>query len=474
MARENQGLQIALIIFVMLTIILGVTTFLFFRSYDDADTRARQAQKDADAAKTAAAAKASENNQLKTQIIGFKDTDEMSAVTEEFNKDMKAYAGAFPETTHVYRQVVAQLAKALQDKSSALVAMQGELDKFKADYKVREASKDPQIKDFENAATKAGQDLAGERAKFKADYDRITAAEAAMKGDLDKARKDAAAQMAENAAKIQDLEKRLANLGERYKQRNREYEGITKETYEVAAGEVEWVNQRAATAWINLGRADALGRMISFAVFDRDATDLSKAGKKASIEVTEVLGDHLALARVVDDNPSNPIMPGDKIYTPVWVPGEKRHFGLTGFVDLNGDGKSDMNLLRDIIAASGGVVDAWTDDKGENHGQMTMRTRYLVMGEEPTGQMQGVLQSGQNQMIDKAKELGIERLPLDQLLTRMGWKNQTPVVHYGPGSNVNDFRAKAPEGVPRVSTGKVSDLYNKPRTPPKPGANGAF
>ena len=34
MARENQGLQIALIVFVMLTIILGVTTYLFFRQYE--------------------------------------------------------------------------------------------------------------------------------------------------------------------------------------------------------------------------------------------------------------------------------------------------------------------------------------------------------------------------------------------------------------------------------------------------------
>ena len=34
MARENQGLQIALIIFVMLTIVLGVTTFIFYHKYD--------------------------------------------------------------------------------------------------------------------------------------------------------------------------------------------------------------------------------------------------------------------------------------------------------------------------------------------------------------------------------------------------------------------------------------------------------
>ena len=36
MARENQGLQIALIVFVMLTILLGVTTYLGFRQYNDA------------------------------------------------------------------------------------------------------------------------------------------------------------------------------------------------------------------------------------------------------------------------------------------------------------------------------------------------------------------------------------------------------------------------------------------------------
>ena len=35
-ARENQGLQIALIIFVMLTIILSVTTFLFYRNFKGA------------------------------------------------------------------------------------------------------------------------------------------------------------------------------------------------------------------------------------------------------------------------------------------------------------------------------------------------------------------------------------------------------------------------------------------------------
>ena len=35
MARESQGLQIALIVLVMLTIIFGVTSFLFWKQYDN-------------------------------------------------------------------------------------------------------------------------------------------------------------------------------------------------------------------------------------------------------------------------------------------------------------------------------------------------------------------------------------------------------------------------------------------------------
>ena len=47
MARENQGLQIALIIFVMLTIILGVTTYLFFRQLRRGRQQGHTSQADA-------------------------------------------------------------------------------------------------------------------------------------------------------------------------------------------------------------------------------------------------------------------------------------------------------------------------------------------------------------------------------------------------------------------------------------------
>ena len=40
-ARENQGLQIALIIFVILTIMLIVTTYMFFSSYSSERDKAK-------------------------------------------------------------------------------------------------------------------------------------------------------------------------------------------------------------------------------------------------------------------------------------------------------------------------------------------------------------------------------------------------------------------------------------------------
>ena len=45
-ARENQGLQIALIIFVMLTIVLIVTTYLFFSNYSDQRDKAKALAQD--------------------------------------------------------------------------------------------------------------------------------------------------------------------------------------------------------------------------------------------------------------------------------------------------------------------------------------------------------------------------------------------------------------------------------------------
>ena len=55
--------------------------------------------------------------------------------------------------------------------------------------------------------------------------------------------------------------------------RGKQLEDVKKETFEVADGEITWVNQRNGTVWINLGRADSLGRQTSFSVYAADTND---------------------------------------------------------------------------------------------------------------------------------------------------------------------------------------------------------
>jgi hypothetical protein len=464
MARENQGLQIALIIFVMLTIILGVTTYLFFRQYEDANNKAK-ANLDEHAKVSRQLADSTKDLEDLKQMIGAKGEKVDKITNEIFNEDMKKYGGAYPEETRVYHQLIEKMANTINEKNNEVAEVKARIAKLEEDFRVREANKQPQIDDFKKAAADAGKDLAGERTKFKTERDRLTQDEARLQSDLDAARKQGKAATDAIDEKLYKANQEKQKLIALNKGLTEKQEQLTAQKFDVPNGEIRWVNQRTGTVWIDLGRADALQRQITFAVYPSDISDMTVGGKKGSIEVTQILGDHLAEAHISDDKMIDPIVPGDKIFTPVWAPGEKRHFALAGWIDLDGDGKSDMLTVRDLITANGGVVDCYVDDKGKKVGDMTVNTRYLVHGEAPSDRSNAAILAPFTKMQDQASRLGIQKLQLPDLLQRMGWKNQTSVVRYGPGANPKDFAAKPDDGPQKKSTGVVSDVF-KPRTPP--------
>jgi hypothetical protein len=218
-----------------------------------------------------------------------------------------------------------------------------------------------------------------------------------------------------------------------------------------------------------------LARQTSFAVYPADTSDVTDAGNKASIEVIQVQGAHLAEARIVDDDVADPIMPGDLIHTPVWAPGQRQHFALNWRIDVDDDGKSDLELVRNVITMNGGVVDFWVADDGQFNGEMTTNTRYLLTGKEPGVNERPEVIRAYSEVNTRAAELGIRSMPVAELLARMGWKNQSPVVRYGVGAKASDFRAKPPEGVPRSSSGNVSPLYQfQDRKPPRSSGKSAY
>lgn len=466
MARENQGLQIFLISFIMLTIILGVTTFLFYKQSQEQGIEAAKAVEEAATQKNAATTAIQDLNDVKDKL-GVPQTATRDSIGDDYKADDELYMANLPVGQHTYRTALEDQFNALKRTNESLTDTLAANKTLKKQIEDLEGNKAPLVAAQKTRADAAVADLD----KAKADYNDARSALTTQQttqyqGYVQQNQQAVQAQQNLNE-QIASHQGRIEELSQLLETKNETIREIRKPTFEMADGKIRWVNQRTQTVWIDLGRADALQRLTSFSVFPADTNDVTKGGKKASIEVTQVLGDHLSECTITEDQHGDPVMPGDVIHTPVWAPGEREHFALGVGIDIDGDGKSDLARVRNVITMNGGVVDCYIDAAGERVGDFTDSTRYLVKGAKPDETAgEGVL-AANTRMIDEAKERGLMTITLKALLDKMGWKNQTPVVHFGRAGNAADFRVQAPDGGPKVSTGEISPLFKPPTGPAK-------
>lgn len=473
MARENQGLQIALIVFVMLSILLGVGAFLSYRQYQEVTLAANEQKREAKKANDLAQERLNEVNELK-RMLGAAETEKLDKISEQFNKDVKSWGEQLKKENLLnYRAVCQGMAAVLKEKAKEGADRTVEVQTLKDKYEAREGAMKGQIEEHQKERRKSEEDYAAEREKVKASLARTTKEQGDVQQKLEATQKEGTTALAASEKQVKAVTEEKKKLDKDVRDLTRANARLKSDIPESFAGEISWVNQQTRTAWINLGRADGLTRLALFSVYPGESTDLKKAKKKAGIEVTQILGEHLAEARIVDDNMNDPVIRGDKIQTPVWNPGERRHFALAGFMDLDGDGRSDTRAVHNLIVSNGGVIDAEIDDKGKRVGEITSNTRYVVLGAPPDTKGGGSAQlTAFNALLGQADRLGIERIPLNELLNRMGWKRQTKVVQFGPGANPAAFRS-APDGSPQKSTGATSEIF-QPRQPPRAPGRSAF
>src|SRR5581483_2017659 len=177
-------------------------------------------------------------------------------------------------------------------------------------------------------------------------------------------------------------------------------------------------------------------------------------GKKGQIEVTQILGDHMAEARILDSTLANPLLPGDKIYTPLWDPGRPERFAIAGKIDIDGDGKDDRDQLKSIIALSGGTIDAELSPEGNLTGAISSDTRYLIEGPP-----QDKARTAFEKLAADAKLMGVERIGIDKFLDHIGWRAGNELVRFGTNSNIDKYAGEQPDGGKPVSPGRTSDLF---------------
>ncbi len=447
-ARQDQTLQIFAIIATGAAIVsIG---FLVYVNRLKADYRQQAEKLQSDKSAEATKARQLQNeNEAYRQFMGMGQFDSLDAVQKQYDEDMQNFASTFQESDRVYRTIVARLDaenKRSTDQESQAKEREKEL---KQRLLATETEKDEQIKKFEETLKKVEADAASERNKFNAARADLEDKRQELVEAIERQRDSYETQVEGLNTQVADLNSQLAKA---LKSRQKLLDERAKDdpSFEIADGAIAWVNQANRTVWINIGQGDSLRRQVNFSVYEQTEADAGKAPKKASIEVTRMLGDHMAEARIIDDDARNPILPGDWIYSPLWHRGKQIRFALTGVLDLDGDDRADLQQAKDLIALNGGAIDASVKEDGSFEGEMTVETRYLVLGDYPEKPSQANLRSSWEAMTREASNLGVDTITLQEFLNQMGYKPLDRTVVLGSGSRASDFIPKPSKFRPRT------------------------
>lgn len=441
-ARQDQTLQIALIIFAILLVVFAGFTYYFYKQYSDTSQQLAAMTTDREDQRSAVGNLQDQVQTLRQQM-GFEQFADAEAIATQFEKDKESLMGAVPEEKKTYRDALLVTYAANQGLAQANAVEKATNKSNEAKLAEVEAGHKAQVERLNADKKQIEQEAAAARNQFTQ-----------ARNELDK-NKQALAKQLDDQSRAFDEERNTlvaarnaaeeeANTRQRTIDRLKELRKQEDFSFEVADGQVTWVNQASNTVWIDLGSADALRQQVTFSVYDTEETDAGKAEKKGSVEVVRVLGEQMAECRVLDDDPRNPILPGDYIYSVAWHQGQPQHFALTGLIDLDGDGRSDLGLAKDLIKLNGGIVDAAPNpETGELEGEMTVDTRYLVYGERSEGGNSETLRKVWDDMHDQANALGVELISITDFINQMGYRSEDRAVNLGSNVNASDFRPRA-------------------------------
>ena len=333
-ARENQGLQIALIIFVTLTVLLSLTTFVFFRNYQNEQQKSKDAQKEAGDATQKAK---NVHDELDKFVLysGLPMPDEKKSgddavkdATDAWTKDMAAFqalrSGALPDDEKSYRKMIAGLQGIVGSQHTQLEKQAADLRDAKANYDRKTTEYEAQKKALADEKEKAVADYLAERAVNNDHVKKLEDSQVDLSNTLQKRDKEMEGERNDLNGKIATRDKSIDSLRKQIIAR----EGEMKELHgrfsvnSQPDGKIVWINERDNTAYINLGSDDLLHKRVTFAVFEQSTTDptaerskkqgisaseaenqavVSEAKRKGVLEVINVTQSHLAECRILEE-----------------------------------------------------------------------------------------------------------------------------------------------------------------------------
>ena len=479
MASQNQGMTIAVIVFVILTVISMAIAVVFVKSSSELEVKLKAAEKAAADADNAAYTTAGELNELKQIVTPQPSADQLldsAAMKKKFQDDLAKYGArlklietnteSIPAT---YSQMLDSAFAVLEQRNTALQSAAAQVtavNQQKTELEAKFLADVAQYKEQTDAALKEKADV---QSKLASVEEQLKKTQVDSIGITEKCEQEKQVIRAENTKQVEERDAKIVQLEGTVKKLQEHIDTVIKpSTAATYDGLVKKINATTRTVWINLGAYDNLPKHLSFSDQDRTVPEGSTVPPKAKIEVTQILGDHLAEARIIEDDMRNPILEGDNIFTLMWNPGQRTRFAFAGKIDLDDNGSDDMDQVRSLVARAGGSIDAEIVN-GEIRGALNLDTRYLVLGAVPADKAGA---DAYNRMLEEAERLGIQRVPMSVFFDQVGYKREARTVQFGGGSG--QAGALEPiDGGPRVSNGGVSGVYTNgssnifaPRRPP--------
>jgi ABC-type transporter Mla subunit MlaD len=511
-ANKPTAVHFSLVFFVMTTLILLVTTYLFKKGENEALSAKDKADK-------SLAAKTTEFNQLQSEVselktvlgsqldrVGGAGDGGQDTVTGAMLNAIKQQGGPQAGTTAI--QTLAQMRTQIDNLTNQVQTLTDSLNNNNKELQAANAAAQARVDMHQQSAQGSEQqlqeliakrdELVREKdtiiAKWTDDFRSLQAEHQTLKDELDRVRK-------EKDERIALLETQLDRLNYQVAERVREalrsanvtsdlidyifgeVELVLKERFEQPDGEIVSVDNTARTVWLNIGSQDGLRPQVSFSVYTRDNRGLGRSDRdiKAKVEVTRIKEAHLAEARIIEEDLSRPISPGDPIYSPLWSAGRTEYFAFVGRPDLDEDGASDWDLLMEILRNAGAKRELYVTDEGLRepaNGKLTARTKFLVVGDiddliEFSGQPEKMeiarkILDEQEALLDDAKVYGVQVVRLNDFLAYIGYKSQHRLWRPGEDRPFTLQRGAHSASVDetfndRSSSGQVSELFRRNR-----------
>lgn len=490
-SSKPTGVHYALVFSILLTIVCGLGWLLAYKgngSIGELRAERDKLKKEAADANAALATALDEQKKIKEKLgSNFESVGEEgnpNTVIGDMQSHLKQYGRELAKQT--YNETMVALATELRNVTEARNKLQEQVNL--------------EIAMFEQKKNELNQNLAQEKEaraaadKGKVDADNTQKEELAKREEdintLKKANSDLQAEYDEYKesmegakGRLKILDQRIANLTTINEMISKELDEKKRTSFEIPDGEIRWVDNLNKRVYINLGEVDGLRVRTGFSVYRKNHSGVGRGTEggaygsediKGKIEVTRIIDAHTAEARIIEEVITNPMGKGDPIYTPMWSPGRSENFAFVGILDLDGDGKSDRDLLKEILRTTGAGVDNEVDDKGilwvngqqseDGRPRIDEHTKFLVIGKIPDiastadPEEQKIIQNilGLRKELEQAaRERGVPIRSLSDFLNYIGYKQQRRL--FVPGSDV-PYNLKS--GAPPKSSGQTSGAYS--------------